>query len=83
MGYLYCQNAGCGQYVDGMDCCCGWKQPEPEPEFELPEDLKQALQDALDFVGHDCCFDHHGLCQEHSLQDEDSCFAGIFRKYLE
>lgn len=82
--YLYCQNTECGSYVDGMDCqLCGWKQPPPEPEFELPEDLKQAIRDALDYVGHGCRLDHHGLCQEHGLQEGDSCFAGVFRKYLE
>ena len=82
--YLYCQNTECGSYVDGMDCqLCEWKQPPPEPEFELPEDLKQAIRDALDYVGHDCRLDHHGLCQEHGLQEGDSCFAGVFRKYLE
>lgn len=80
--YLYCQK--CGSYVDGMDCqLCGWKQPPPEPELELPEDLKQAIRDALDYVGYDCRLDHHGLCQEHGLQEGDSCFAGVFRKYLE
>lgn len=82
--YLYCQNIECCSYVDGKDCqLCGWKQPSPRPEFELPDNLKQAIQDALDYVGHDCRLDHHGLCQEHGLQEGDSCFAGVFRKYLE
>lgn len=30
--YLYCQ--ACDGYVDGMDCHCGWTQPDLSAEYE-------------------------------------------------
>lgn len=43
MKYLYCQADGCGTYVDGMNCSCGWKQAEEcecsEGFTEIPTEL--------------------------------------------
>ena len=49
MQYLYCQADGCGSYVDGMSCHCGWKQPEEyecsEGYVEVPVELIKKIVD--------------------------------------
>lgn len=36
--YLYCIAPGCGNYVGGGDCGCGWRN-------DYPEDRKQGMED--------------------------------------
>lgn len=42
-----------------------------------------ALEDCLHYMGRDCRADHHGYCQEHSLQHVGECFVGRMREALE
>lgn len=79
--YLYCQNNECGSYVDGMNCACGWTQPEPEEPKRLPQELKTAIEEAIEFLDEECSEDHKGCCQTHGLQPIDQCFVKILKYY--
>jgi len=35
----------------------------------------ETIKDTLNYVGEECRFDHHGYCQEHSLQEKEHCFV--------
>ena len=41
MDYILCQV--CSNYVDGLDCPCGWKQPKPDESEEGMTEVPTAL----------------------------------------
>lgn len=49
--WMYCQNADCKEYVDGLNCgICGWKQPDetvPESDYAAVVAERDALRDEL------------------------------------
>jgi hypothetical protein len=53
-------------------CSCGCE--------DLIEVQRWALQSAVDYVGETCRYDHHGYCQEHSLEEE--CYVKEITKAL-
>lgn len=41
----------------------------------MNERIIETLEELVDYLGEDCRYDHHGLCQEHGLQEREDCMV--------
>lgn len=49
----------------------------------MTEAIKEAADIISDFVDdNECCFDHHGYCQQHGWMEKSECINSRAKKWL-